>query len=157
MKSILSILAACLVIACCCSCSQSSPSTLVHGGYDEVAMEAAIDRARSEVDQFIAELSSPTGDSHAVKAPIEDGDETEHFWLTDVTYSDGQFKGLIGNDPGVVTNVTYGQSWEISKDEISDWLYMRDGKMYGNYTLRPLLVTMPEEEASALRAIFATP
>lgn len=36
-------------------------------------------------------------------------------------------------------------------------MFMRDGKMYGNYTLRPLLETMPEDEAAALRSILAEP
>jgi uncharacterized protein YegJ (DUF2314 family) len=40
---------------------------------------------------------------------------------------------------------------------ISDWLYMRDGKMVGNETLRPLLKTMPADEAEKLRSMMASP
>lgn len=161
MKRSLLLMTACVAVACC-SCSSSSststePETLVRGGYDDAEMSAAIDRARREVDSFVAELSAPTGQSHAVKAPIEDNGQTEHFWLIDVTYSGGKFKGTINNDPGIVSNVTIGQSWELGKEEISDWMYMRDGKMYGNYTLRPLLATMPEGEANQYRAILAEP
>lgn len=141
----------------CCSCSRSKPETLVEGGYDQQEMDAAIARARSEVDSFINQLSQKNGTDFAVKAPIEDQEKTEHFWLTDVVYRDGIFEGLIGNDPGVVTNVKIGQKWSIKKGEISDWMFMRGGKMHGNYTMRPLLKTMPPEEAAKLKAILAEP
>jgi uncharacterized protein YegJ (DUF2314 family) len=140
-----------------CGCGKSPPDTLVQSGYDEQEMESAIARARSEVDSFITELTKPTGSDHAVKAPIEDDGETEHFWLTDVTFKDGTFEGTINNDPGIVDNVKIGQKWTIKKGDISDWLFMRDGKMYGNYTMRPLLKTMPEDEAARFRSILAAP
>jgi len=145
------------VVGICTSCGGSKPETLIEGGYDEQQMAAAITRARSEVDMFIDTLSRGEGSDFAVKVPIEDKGETEHFWLTDITYRDGKFEGKIGNDPGIVTNVRFGQTVTVAKDEISDWLFMRDAKMYGNYTLRPLLATMPEEEAAKYRSMLAEP
>ncbi|MGI8979728.1 MAG: YegJ family protein [Pirellulaceae bacterium] len=145
-----------LLVGMCCSCS-SKPSTLIESGYDEKEMDAAIARARSEVDSFIAEMTKGNGTDFAVKAPIEDKGETEHFWLTDVVYRDGEFAGKIGNEPGSVGKVKLGQPWTIKKEQISDWLFMRDGKMHGNYTLRPLLKTMPENEAAKLRSMLANP
>ena len=140
-----------------CGCRKPMPDTLVQSGYDEQEMDAAISRARSEVDSFIGELSQPTGTSHAVKAPIEDSGKVEHFWLTEVSYGNGVFKGTINNEPGVVGNVKIGQPWTIKKTEISDWMYIRSGKMHGNYTMRPLLKTMPDDEAAKYRAILAEP
>lgn len=46
---------------------------------------------------------------------------------------------------------------KVRNEDISDWLFMRDGKMYGNYTLRPLLATMPEEAAAYYKAMLAEP
>lgn len=138
-------------------CADQKPDTLVESGYDEQEMEKAIARARSEVDNFIAELNKPTGHSHAVKAPIEDGDVVEHFWIADVTFKDGVFHGKINNDPGLVKNVKIGQAWKVKKEGISDWMFMREDKMHGNYTMRPLLKTLPKEEAEQLRAILADP
>ena len=111
--------------------------TLVTGGYDKQAMS---DANKKDADTF------------AVKAPITDHGRTEHFWLTDVTYSNGMFIGVISNDPGIVTNVEYGQEWKIKKEDISDWMYTRGDKIYGGYTIDPLLVTYPKEEADELRA-----
>ena len=38
------------------------------------------------------------------------------------------------------------------KEDISDWMYTRGDKIYGGYTIDPLLVTYPKEEADELRA-----
>jgi uncharacterized protein YegJ (DUF2314 family) len=145
-----------LLILSGCS-TNDAPDTLIEGGYDEEEMEAAIARARSEVDSFITEMSKGTGTDFSVKVAIEDKDETEHFWLKDIVYRTGKFEGVIDNDPGMVSNVKRGQKWSVKKSEISDWLFMRDGKMHGNYTLRPLLKTMPEEKAAKLKSMLANP
>jgi len=135
----------------------AKPETLVEGGYDQAEMSAAIERARKEVDTFIAIMKSAGATNFAVKVPIEDKGEVEHFWMTNVTYRDGRFTGKINNEPGIVTNVKLGQSVTVEKNKISDWLYMRDGKMHGNYTLHPLLATMSEEEAAYYRSMMANP
>ena len=138
------------VVALAFGCSKK-PETLVTGDYDEKAMDAAIERARAEVDTFIKVVEAGEGQSLAVKAPIKDANGTEHFWLTGVTYADGTFSGKIGNEPGVVQNVKFGQSWEIKKSEISDWMYHKGDKIHGGYTIDPLLPTMPEAEAALMR------
>ncbi len=148
-----------LVCLCCWGCDKvdKTPDTLIRSGYSEQEMKAATTRARKEIDSFILELSNPTGDSHAVKMPITDNGETEHFWLIDVTYNNGQFAGVINNDPGIVKNVQIGEKREVKKAEISDWMFIRGGKLYGNYTMRPLLKTMPKQEAERYRSMFANP
>jgi len=145
----------CLILAIC-SCKRS-PETLVKEGYDEEEMEAAIARARSEVDSFIAEMSKGNGTDFAVKVPIEDKGETEHFWLTDIVYRNGTFEGVIGNDPGIVTNVKSGQKWTVKKSEISDWMFMRNGKIVGGETIKPTLKSLPKADADALRARMEQP
>jgi uncharacterized protein YegJ (DUF2314 family) len=144
------------LVSILCSCKRD-PETLVKGGYDEQEMEAAIARARAEVDVFIAALEKGKDSDFAVKAPIEDRGEIEHFWLTDVVYRDGAFEGLIGNEPGLVTNVKLGQKWKLKKAEISDWMFVRDEKIHGNYTMRPLLKTMKPAEAQMWQSRFAEP
>lgn len=143
-----------LVLLCLVGCGSRSDAPIT-SGYDKQEMEAAIARARAEVDRFITELAQPTGTAHSVKAPIVDGENTEHFWLTDVTYSNGEFHGTINNEPGMVSNVKMGQQWTVKQTEISDWMFMRDGKIHGNYTLRPLLKTMSAVEAATYRSMLA--
>lgn len=125
--------------------------------YDDKAMEAAIAKAKSTVDTFIAELASPTGTDHEVKAPIQDGPETEHMWITSVTFENGEFKGKINAEPEFVKNVKAGQEWTVKKEDISDWTFMRDGKRHGEYTTRALIPTMSKEEAAEFTATLADP
>lgn len=147
-----------LTVAFLAAGCDSKPSTLVEGGYDEAEMDAAIERARAEVDTFIETMKNPAGASDfSVKAPVEEDGNFEYFWLTDVAYKNGSFSGKIGNDPGIVSNVSFGQEWSLKKDEISDWMYMKGGKIHGNYTMRPLLETLPEAEAAELRSMLAEP
>ena len=127
------------------------PETLTEE-YDESAMDAAIATARSRVDEFIKVLDAKGADTFSVKAPIKDGDDTEHFWIVDVSYADGVFSGEIGNEPGIVTNVKAGQAWQIQKDEITDWMYTKGDLIHGGFTIDPLLDSFPKDEADALRS-----
>lgn len=159
MRRLRSLTLAILLLGAGFGCSRSSDDPVSIGGrdYDEREMEAAIARARSTVDTFLAELQSPTGTDHSVKVPITDSNGTEHFWLTDITYQDGFFTGKIGNEPQIVKNVRPGQTWRVKKKQISDWMFIRDGKIYGNYTLRPILKRLPPEEATRWYALLAEP
>jgi len=139
-----------VVILLLIGCSKE-PETLVRSGYDETAMNAAIERARKEVDQFLKVLAANDADSFSVKAPITDKNGTEHFWLTDVRYANGEFTGKIGNDPGIIENVKMGQDWKIKKNEISDWMFVRGERIHGGYTIDPLLPTMDEARANEMR------
>lgn len=144
-----------LLLMLCYGCD-SKPATLFDSDYDERQMQAAIGRARREVDWFLGEMRTGRGSNWSVKVPIKDEGNIEHFWLTDISYQNGQFSGLIGNDPGIVSNVSFGDQWTIHKSQISDWMFVRGGKIYGNYTLRPLLKSMPPEEARQLASKLAT-
>ena len=129
----------------------SKPETLTEE-FDEAAMDAAIGTARSRIDEFLKILQQKGADSFSVKAPIQDGDETEHFWIVNISYADGVFSGEIGNDPGVVKNVKAGQKWQIKKDEISDWMYTKGDMIHGGFTIDPLLGSFPKDKADALRS-----
>jgi uncharacterized protein YegJ (DUF2314 family) len=122
--------------------------------YDVEKMDAAIKRARDEVDKFIKVMTTEKPDSVSVKVLVKDGDKGEHFWLNEVTFADGKFTGKINNDPNAVKTVKFGQSVTVPKAEITDWLYMKGRKMYGNYTLRVLIERMPAEEKKEMAKLF---
>lgn len=138
-------------VLCTAACAEKKPDTLVTGGYDQQAMDEAIARARRETGEFLKVLAAREANEFSVKAPITDSHGTEHFWITDVRFENGGFIGLIGNDPGVVKNVRYGQEWKVKTDEISDWMFVRGDRIHGGYTIDPLLHTMPKGEADDLR------
>ena len=131
--------------------SASMPETLVRD-FDESEMDKAISKSKSTVDEFISALNRKDAESYSVKVPIVDGENAEHFWVVDVEYKDGEFVGKIGNDPGIVSNVKYGDVRSVKKEDISDWMYVKGEKIYGGYTIDPLLKTMSKEEAEAMRS-----
>jgi uncharacterized protein YegJ (DUF2314 family) len=122
-------------------------------------MQAAIAKPRSQLPVFWKAFAQPgQGESSfALKYKITDAKGVEHFWLIDIERKDGKVYGTINNDPNTVQSVKIGQRIDVADEQISDWMFMRNGKMVGNYTLRPLLKSMPPAEAAKLKAILEEP
>lgn len=137
----------------------SKRDKVVNAEDNDPEMVAAIAKARDTLPQFWQVFDKPergeTGFSLKVK--ITDKKGTEHFWATDIERRDEKIRGTINNDPNIATSVKLGDRIEIPEADISDWLYMRGGKMVGNRTLVPLLQTMPEREAAGYRKMMAEP
>lgn len=124
------------------------------GEYDEAEMEAAIQQARASFSEFEKRLANPErGDAgFAIKVKITDGDEGEHFWLQEVRpLGDGKYSGIVANEPSSVRSVRYGQRITFPFEDVSDWMYAHNGVVQGNYTLRVLLKTLPDEEAAQMK------
>jgi uncharacterized protein YegJ (DUF2314 family) len=134
-------------------CSDRSENPVIEVEADDIEMNAAIAHARVTVDEFVKRLQKPKpmDESFSVKKMIEDNGDVEHFWLIDISYSDGIFTGTVGNVPQSVRNVKFGQKVNVAESEITDWMYLDDGKLVGNFTLQVLLKRMPKEQAEALR------
>lgn len=126
---------------------------------DDAEMTAAIARARETLPHFWTSLERPQpGDTDfALKVRISDARGVEHFWANDPERRDGAIFGTIGNDPALVAKVKLGDRIEIPAADISDWTFMRGGKIHGNYTLRPLLKHLPADEAARFRSVLADP
>ncbi len=107
---------------------------------DDAGMNAAIEKARSTVDEFISSLENPgpTQIGFSVKVRIEEGEAGEHMWILPVRHLDGKFFGTINNKPVKVTTVKIGDEVEVAKDQISDWMYIENQKLIGGYTFRAL-------------------
>lgn len=135
--------------------SATDMTVTVRRDNDEIV--AAIERARHELPAVLQRLVAGElqDASFTVKIPIKDGDCTEHFWLSETIYADGKFSGIINADPQSVTTVKRGDRRTVSIAEVTDWMYARNQKMHGNYTLRALLSRMPPHEAAQYRALLA--
>lgn len=117
------------------------------------AMNAAIVEARGTLDEFVARMENPEpGDSDfAIKVAITDPNGTEHFWANNVEVAGPGFAATINNDPDIVRSVRLGQRVRARRGEVSDWMYLSNGRMVGNRTLRVLLTKMSPEEAAAVK------
>lgn len=138
--------------------SQKSPVFLYDG--DDPEMQRAHEDARASFRYFWRELAwerrriVPALDMAAVKAPFfddassrpKDQPEAEHMWLSEIDF-DGQFvSGVLLNEPNWVKGVKAGDSARIPLNEISDWMYVIAGEVFGAYTVNLLRSRMNRQE-----------
>lgn len=105
---------------------------------DAAVVRQAAGKAQATLDEFLVKAAQlPAGTKgHAVKVGIRDGPATEYFWVDEFSWSDGQFRGRIVDEPRLVTNVKPGQMHRFSRFDIVDWIYIDEniGTTFGNFT-----------------------
>lgn len=122
-------------------CGKKHPADKVtYVADDDPRMNAAMEKARGSVKSFIGALKSPKAGQSAfsIKMGFTDGGNTEHIWLTPVTYDGSKFTGTVNNEPEKVKSVKMGQKVTVAPDKISDWMYIENRKLVGGETLRVL-------------------
>lgn len=121
---------------------------------DDPEMNGAIAKSHQTVQQFIDHLSKPgpgeTGFS--VKVPVKEGGTIEHFWLSGTTCDGISFRGRIGDAPYMLKRVKEGDAWTCRVDEISDWMYLKNGRLVGGESIRVLRNKMSASERAKFDA-----
>jgi uncharacterized protein YegJ (DUF2314 family) len=142
---------------CSNAASRQDSTTNVEGNDPE--MGAAIAKARATLPEFWRKWERHRRDEtdFSLKVRITDKNGTEHFWLSQLEQHDGKTFGVLNNDAQIVKCVKLGDLIEIPENEISDWLYLRRGKMVGNYTIRALFKKMSPEEVESCKKMLETP
>jgi uncharacterized protein YegJ (DUF2314 family) len=135
----------------------ASPATSASGksGYakvsdDDKQMDRAVENAQRTLGFFMAALKAKkNGDTvFEVKKGFIDGDKVEHLWIKRVTYDGKNFHGEIDNQPLEVSNVHSGQRVTAAPEVVTDWMFLKDGKLIGGYTTRVLYARLsPEDKA----------
>lgn len=143
----------------CPKCQQKmgdNPLMSLESAGDEKAVEAAklkaaTDKARSTVDTLVAALKAPkpTQASFQVKKLFEDGGMSEAIWLSDISLEGDLFSGTIGNEPQQLKSIKFGQSATVAKSEISDWMFIDDGKLSGGFSIRAMRENMTPAERTS--------
>jgi uncharacterized protein YegJ (DUF2314 family) len=119
-------------------------------------MNAAIAKGRATLPTFWTsyDASKPSETGHSLKVrfanPRNNG---EHIWMADVKMTAGRFANAPRDLPGKKA----GEVALFNEADISDWMFMRNGKIVGGETIRPLLKSLPKADADALRARLETP
>lgn len=137
---------------------RSMPETLTRVDPNSPEMVEAVANARKTLPYFWDKRASALNpEDYMVKAAIEDGEMVEHFWLANPVVEGDKVKGELGNDPGIVKNVKFGELVTVPESKISDWMYSEGDKMHGNYTARVLAKphTMGKAQYEQLMAMFA--
>jgi len=124
-------------------------------------MNAAIAKGRATLPTFWASYEAPkpseTGHSLKVRFP-NPSNNGEHIWMADVKKTaDGRYSGRFANTPRDLPGKKAGEVALFNEVDISDWMFMRNGKIVGGETIRPLLKSLPKADADALRARLESP
>jgi len=131
-----------------------------HVPSDDPEMIEAQAKARATLAEFWSKLERPgpgeTDFALKVALPVN-ATAQEHIWVANVQRRGGKIFGRISNEPVDLKNVRLGQRIEIAESQISDWTYLRAGKIVGNFTVRPILKRLPPQEVERYRAMLADP
>jgi uncharacterized protein YegJ (DUF2314 family) len=160
MMNLLRVLAVLLLVQALPTPSAAQDSSYIKVPNEDQEMNEAKAQARATLAHFWQKFADPgPGESgFSIKVALPYGsNNTEHIWTKDIERKDGKISAVINNVPRDVKTVRFGQRIEVADAQISDWMYMRAGKMVGNYTMRPLLKRMPPQDAARYRAMLADP
>ena len=138
---------------------ERSPVIDVRTGDPE--MNAAIAQARSTLQAFWASYQAPkpseTGHSLKVRFPYG-SNSGEHIWMAEVKkVGDISYSGQFANAPVHLRGKRAGDVVEFTQADISDWMFLRNGKIVGGETIKPMLKRMTKADADALRARMESP
>jgi uncharacterized protein YegJ (DUF2314 family) len=122
---------------------------------EETALRRAAEKAQATLDDFLTKAKQqPAGTSgYALKVRVEDGRDSEDFWVQEFTWSDGSFTGKINDEPRQVKSVKLGQVHTFNRSQVADWRYLDEtkGKTIGNFTVCALLSTQAPARAEEIK------
>ena len=116
--------------------SQSEAKDSASLGITDPEMLRAIGQARASLDQFLAlaENPEPGMSVFKVKVVIRDGEDIEFFWVTPFQRAENGFEGVLANSPDIVRSVRLGETIRFTRDDVTDWGYVRNGRQVGSFT-----------------------
>lgn len=71
-----------------------------------------------------------------VKIRLSDGDNSAFIWLANTRLVGDEFAAEIFEVPQFLKNKEIGQSFNVSSDELIDWMVNENGILYGGFSLR---------------------
>jgi uncharacterized protein YegJ (DUF2314 family) len=163
--SVLTLVFAAFSVAACSrrdspkSAASSSGPPVIDVEDDDPEMARAIREARETLPEFWSRLESPQeGDSDfSLKVKWEDETGTAYVWLSQIERTGDKIYGRLENESDAVKSTHAGERVLVNEVDISDWLYMRNGKIVGDRTTRLLLAKMAPEEVEAYQRRLAEP
>jgi uncharacterized protein YegJ (DUF2314 family) len=119
---------------------------------DDAELARIAENARDTLPVFFSRLQRPlSGDGNfRIKYPLRadpgSGFSREQVWLADIRFKDGRYSGVLVNTPYYVSGFAGGDSILIDIEEITDWMFTREGKITGGLSIKFLLEQIPEPD-----------
>ena len=146
-----------LLVLLVCSCpgcikQARTPGMTMHLGQSDEALQEISLQARETFPVFMDKLQNPEPDEQdfLVKYPFEadpgSGFGHEQLWLGDITVEGGIYYGLVSNKPYYISRFKPGDRVSFDKDAVSDWMYIKKGKIIGGYSIKYLIEQIPQPD-----------
>ena len=106
---------------------------------DDKEMNEAIKKANASLGEFKNALNSKKTNFQyfALKTRFDTPTGGEHIWVSNIKLKKDNFWGVVDNLPESTTDVKLGDTIQINNN-ISDWMYVDNGKLKGGFTIRVL-------------------
>lgn len=77
---------------------------------------------------------------------IPNATQKEHIWIRDVYSDNDQLKGIVDNVPQYTKLVKHNDTVVIDPTKLSDWMYYKDDKMIGGFTIKYMRSKMTDAQ-----------
>lgn len=126
---------------------------------DDAEMNAAMAEARRTLPIFWKLFDSDPVVSGSAKVKMTFTDPAtgglEHLWIRDIRREGGLIKGVVDNQPTGRVGVNKEDPVTIVPARISDWRYIRNGRLYGSYTTRVMVPRLPLDQQALYRRVLS--
>ena len=128
---------------------------------EDPRMQEAFSKAQQSFGFFWRELSweyrriVPGLDLAVVKVPFRvrnsspDAPPVEHMWINDIHFDGVTINGSLLNEPQWLPDLRPGDNVSVLLSDISDWMYVCQGKVYGGFTIQAMRAAMGSSERKA--------
>ncbi len=140
------LLVLCLTLLSACS-DQRDDIIPVSSGDEE--MNKTMELARKNLDLFWTERDKAGDDFNGLLKvyftdPGEEGGE--HMWVDVIEHTGNTTSGILLSTPGWLKSIKPGDLVSFPDSQVSDWLFVEDGKARGAYTVKLLRSRMSPAE-----------
>ena len=154
MKNLHTRISVLLITICILSCNpknkveRENEPTIYGVQSDDAEMNMAIENAKKTLDSFdyAVKNNSRVFVFFGLKKRFVENETVEHIWVDYVSMENGKYIGVVNNLPEKITGIKVGDTVEIDKNDVSDWMYVKGSKLHGGYTIRLLRNRMTETE-----------
>lgn len=116
---------------------------------EDLRMVEAISQAQKTLPEVLSKTSELKDYNLELQVkvaiPVGDGSR-EHMWLRNVKHTSGYIIGKIDNQPVEALYIDFGQTYTAEFSDVSDWVVVKNGMIYGGYMLRVSLSRMSNYE-----------